>query len=176
MRVWIIVRVASRGKARSLELLTALSSLGRKCTTLNTRHFPREHKTSIFLYEACHLDATCVACSPASTTRGFSHVHTHPSYIDDSHRKYLGIAYFESEILEYLTTGLTGFQVDPRQPRYPASGIRAYATLKIFHGAEKSFPAGWIDPGDNYDSAGAFQPSYAQSPRSSAAACCWLPT
>ena len=35
-RVWIIARLVSKGKARSRELLTALSSLCRKCTTCNS--------------------------------------------------------------------------------------------------------------------------------------------
>lgn len=35
MRDWIIATVASKGKDRSLELLTVLSSLCLKCTTLN---------------------------------------------------------------------------------------------------------------------------------------------
>lgn len=39
IRDWIIATVASKGKDRSLELLTVLSNLCLKCTTLNTENF-----------------------------------------------------------------------------------------------------------------------------------------
>lgn len=106
-----MVRVASRGKARSLELLTALSSLGRKCTTLNIHHFPREHRTSIFLPSKQHI-----ACISRVVHHAVSHIQLADSRMHiyilhtfrlmsllQTHSRHL------EEVFDYLRTRLFSF-------------------------------------------------------------------